>query len=66
MLTRNGPAILAALEAGPASLPDLTERTGLTAAQLHYALRDLRRRGLVALDGGRGLRASTYRSLATG
>ena len=65
-LTRNGPAILAALIAGPASLPELADRTGLTTAQLHYALRDLRRRGLVSLDGGRGRRASTYRSLRAG
>ena len=35
----------------------------LATAPPHHALRDLRRPGLVALDGGRGQRASTYRLL---
>lgn len=65
LLVLGVPVILTALENGPASLPGLAERTDLTAAQLHYALRGLQRRGLVALDRGRGQRESTYRSLQT-
>jgi ATP-dependent DNA helicase RecG len=62
-LRSNPEAILAVLGRGTASVAGLAEATGLTKRQVKYALDKLISVGQVALEGGRGVRATSYRKL---
>lgn len=57
----HGPAIVEHLQAGPRTRSELADLTGLTLRQVGYALRRLRDAGLVATDGGRGVKGTQYR-----
>lgn len=60
-LTKNGPLVLKALEAGPRSKSDVASSTGLTEGQVGYALAALTKAGLVEMLGRWGDRTTTYR-----
>ena len=64
-LGRNVPRILAALPfTSPAlSVHELVAQTGLSVNQVRYGLNSLVEAGYVAMDGGRGTQATTYRAL---
>lgn len=59
-LAGNEQLVWNSMESGQASLDDLMADTGLTESQVRYALRKLRTRGLVALEGGQGRRDTVY------
>ncbi|WP_432560414.1 ATP-binding protein [Granulicoccus sp. GXG6511] len=60
-VTRNGEAVLRALEAGAATVAQLEARTKLSKRQITYALEKLRESGHVVLIGNPGDRGSQYR-----
>ncbi len=63
-ITRNGPAILAALTTDTGTdINTLVHSTGLSRGALHYALAKLVDSGAVIVDGGQGQRETTYRSV---
>lgn len=51
------------IRALPGNMATIAERTGLTPAQVRYALKKLIASGLVAMDGGMGNRNSSYRQI---
>ncbi len=59
----NAERVVEVLAAGPAGASRIMAATGLTRAQVDYALGLLRSRGRVALDGRRGVRGSVYRAV---
>ena len=61
-LSRNAPAIVAALRAHDTALStgELALLTGLYIAQVRYALKPLQEEGVVQRDGGQGVKTTTY------
>ena len=59
--TQTEETVRAALRDGPLPVTELASVTGLTRRQVEYALKSLRERGTVSLDGAQGVRDSRYR-----
>lgn len=59
--TVNAATILEALADGPLTRDEILAATGLTARQVLYALTRLKESDHVVVDGGRGVRGTTYR-----
>lgn len=65
-MTKNGPAIWTAMGEKGAALAELVESTGLTAAQVRFALAKLRDLALIETDGGWGVHSTTYHRATDG
>lgn len=59
-ITTHGQPILDALREGPLTLNALRRTTGLTTSQLRYALNKLEAAEAIVVDGGWGVRGTTY------
>ncbi len=60
-VTTHAPPLWRALESGPLSVAALVTATGLTRHQVRYAIDKLVEAGWVTVDGGWGVRGTTYR-----
>lgn len=59
-LTRNAPVIWSALLDGPRSFDQILRETSLSERQARYALEKLRAAGFITVEGGQGVRETTY------
>ena len=59
-LSKNAPQVLAALERGSATIPQIAAAVGLNHNQVRYALKSLEAHGRVFMDGGQGRRDTRY------
>lgn len=58
--SKNAAAILRELGSVPVEVADISEKTGLTANQIRYALSPLLTAGIVIREGGQGHKVTTY------